>query len=183
MILAILTGGKSKRFGKDKCSYEINGMSSVEWIIKSIGSLFDGFILVGENEILSKKCIPDLIPTLGPISGLHTALVNSKEDIFLISCDMPFVMKNIVKIIIEKNSYPIICPKIGNIYQVTHACYSKEILPSLEKEIYASNHSLTHFVVNYAQSLILEENTFKQIKGYEMSFRDFDLPDDLQKYV
>ncbi len=179
--LAILVGGKSKRFGSDKCTYEINGKRSVDWINESIGSLFEKVFFVGRNDNLDDS-IPDLKPGLGPISGLETAISNSKNGVFLISCDMPFVKREIVDFILRKISdYSIVCPIVDEIYQVTHAFYSEKILPDVKSEMLRDKPSLKHLVSTCQNLLLIEERELKAFKGYKSSFTNFNFPHDLNR--
>jgi|UniRef100_A0A7V3RFK8 molybdopterin-guanine dinucleotide biosynthesis protein A len=182
--LAILVGGKSKRFGFDKCTYEFKGMKMIDWIKESIGFLFDDILLIGENSNLNCNFIQDLNPGFGPISGLETALVNSDEGVFLISCDMPFVMKAVVEMMIEHSySHSIVCAEIDGIYQVTHALYSKKVLLSIKKEMARRNPSLKHLISTSDDVLILDDKNLCSIENYAVSFTNFNALEDLERYL
>lgn len=179
--LAILVGGKSSRFGTDKCTYNLNGKMMIEWITGTIGHLFDEVLFVGMNSKLN-NCIPDLNPGLGPISGLETALSNSDKDVFLVSCDMPFVKADIVKLILKASeNHLIICPIVNEAYQVTHAFYSKKILPDVRNEMLKANPSLRHLVSICEDSIFIPESQFKCVEDYKMSFLNFNFFEDLKQ--
>ncbi|WP_428013891.1 molybdenum cofactor guanylyltransferase [Athalassotoga sp.] len=178
VILVILTGGRSKRFGTDKCTYKINGYRSVDLIIKNIGSLFESIILAGQNENLERS-IPDPRPGLGPISGLYTGLL-TENDVFLISCDMPFVKKEIVEFILNEKDHDIVCPVIDGIYQVTHAFYSKQVISCVEDEMACYNPSLKSLVSKCKDVLLIGEEELKRFENYKMSFFNFNSQRDLQ---
>ncbi len=178
VILVILTGGRSSRFGTDKCTHKINGSRSVDLIIKNIGSLFKEIILAGQNENLGGS-IPDLRPGLGPISGLYTG-ISSGNDVFLISCDMPFVKKEVVEFILSKEEHNIVCPIIDDIYQVTHAFYSKKIISCLEEEMNHFNPSLKSLISKCEDVLLIREEEFKRFENYKISFFNFNFQSDLR---
>ncbi|BBJ27334.1 molybdenum cofactor guanylyltransferase [Athalassotoga saccharophila] len=177
-ILVILTGGRSTRFGTDKCTYKIDGLRSVDLIIKNIGSLFKGIIFAGKNENLDGS-IPDPKPGLGPISGLYTGLL-AGEDVFLVSCDMPFVKKEIVEFILSKKDHDIVCPVVDNAYQVTHAFYSKKIISCLEEEMICYNPSLKSLISKCKDVLLIREEELKRFENYKMSFFNFNFKRDLR---
>jgi molybdopterin-guanine dinucleotide biosynthesis protein A len=180
--LAILVGGKSKRFGSDKCTHEINGKRSIDWINESIGFFFEKVLFIGKNDRIGDS-ISDLKPGFGPISGLETAILNSQNGVFLVSCDMPFIKREIVDFILRKiSNYSIVCPVVDGIYQVTHAFYSSSILEEVKKEMLTKNPSLKHLVSTCPNSLLIEEKELKIFKDYKNSFSNFNFPDDLNQH-
>lgn len=180
--LAILVGGKSKRFGSNKCIYKINGKRSIDLITESIGDLFDKVLFVGKNDDIDDSIL-DIRAGFGPISGLETAVFNSKDGVFLVSCDMPFVKREIVEFILGKiGNYSIVCPIVDEIYQVTHAFYSKRVFMDIKKEMLRDNPSLKHLVLNCKDSLLIEEKALKIFKDYKNSFSNLNFPDDLKQH-
>ena len=185
LTLVVLTGGNSKRFGDNKCLYKIGGKTMIEMIVDSIGKLFSETIFVGSNpQIGVGKFLRDIHPNRGPVGGLETALINSKyESIFLIACDMPFVSFEVVKNMIEvRDEYSILCPLVENIYQVTHAIYSKSVFPAVVKELKREKPSLTHIVLHTPNTLFLDENHFKHLEGYRESFKNFNFKSEIKLY-
>lgn len=185
LTLAVLTGGNSKRFGDNKCLYKIGGKTMIGMIVDSIGKLFSEIIFVGSNpQIGVGKFLRDIHPNRGPVGGLETALINSKyESIFLIACDMPFVSSEVVKSMIEvRDEYSILCPLVENIYQVTHAIYSKSVFPAVVKELKRERPSLTHIVLHTPKVLFLDENHFKHLEGYRESFKNFNFKSEIKLY-
>ena len=73
----------------------------------------------------------------GPLSGIHSALSYLKiEKNFFISCDIPFVSRQIIDYLINYESEKeIILPKAGGRIQQLCGNYSRKILPSIEKLI------------------------------------------------
>lgn len=180
MTLAILVGGKSTRFGSDKCTHNLGSFRSVDMIVTNIGALFEEIIFVGENQNLNGS-IPDAKPGMGPISGLYTALLRSRNDVFLISCDMPFVKEEIVRFILKMTDHhEVVCPIIDDIYQVTHAFYSKKIIPYVEDEMLSKNPSLKSLISKCNDVLLINENEFIEFGDYKKSFFNFNFRHDLQ---
>ncbi len=91
MILgAVLTGGRSSRFGSDKASAEWNGRTLAEHAAALIGQHVDTVVMVGPGGV------PDLPrPGLGPLGGIAGALdhaaANGFDTVLTIACDMPRV--------------------------------------------------------------------------------------------
>ncbi|MFA7421064.1 MAG: molybdenum cofactor guanylyltransferase [Melioribacteraceae bacterium] len=135
----ILNGGKSSRMGTDKSLLKISGDTLIGRAV-SISQKYFASILVSSNEIEQNsagtlKYVKDIYSGLGPISGIHSGLVNSKtEKIFVYSADIVFGSERLINEIIE---YPtlkqIVLPLFEEIPQYTFGIYSKSVLPVIEE--------------------------------------------------
>jgi len=90
----ILAGGKSSRMKRDKLSLEYAGESLLERAVNRFSNLFDEVLVsvaeAGKYPQYSSRALPDVLPGLGPLSGLHAALERFPEGVFLAAGDMPF---------------------------------------------------------------------------------------------
>lgn len=133
---AILSGGKSSRMGVNKAFLEIQGKSIIETII-DIAYEFSQIMIITNEPIIYYKfgveVYSDIYPHRGPISGIHSALHNSKFDnVFILSCDMPFISKSTInKIIAQHNNSQITLPFVTERTYFTCGVYSKGILERL----------------------------------------------------
>ena len=137
----ILAGGKSARMGTEKSLLTICGETLIERAI-SLCKAFLGKVLISTNDPVSYeftklKCISDIHPNLGPISGIHSGLVNSRtEKIFVYSADLIFSDERLLETVIEHPSVKqIILPIVDEIPQYTFGIYSKSVLPEIEEMI------------------------------------------------
>lgn len=85
---AVLTGGRSSRFGSDKAAAEWNGRTLAEHAAACIGQHVDAVVTVGPGGV------PDLpAPGLGPLGGIAGALdhaaANGFDSVLTVACDMP----------------------------------------------------------------------------------------------
>lgn len=184
--LAILTGGKSLRFGTDKCTYRLYGKSMTQWLIESIGCMFKEILFIGQDPGLKIGSVfPDVHPNKGPVGGVESALLNSKSDhIFLVACDMPFVIPEVVKRVLNNTEkHSIVCPVVNGKCQTTHAVYSKFILELVQTELKREKSTLTHIVLNSPNVLLMNESRFKDIKRYKESFKNFNLLEELNSHL
>lgn len=100
----ILAGGKSSRMGSDKGLIHLNGKPMIQYIIETMESLNLPILIIANNEEYLKfgyPVYPDLIPELGPVGGIYTALskTNASKNI-IVSCDTPFVSKLLLELLI-----------------------------------------------------------------------------------
>ena len=101
----ILAGGENSRMGTDKGLLPVDGENIVERIIAAMKSSVQEIIIItnGNNyDYLGYKVYNDLIKNCGPMGGIYTGLSFSKTDKnFVVSCDMPFVSKELVQFMVE----------------------------------------------------------------------------------
>lgn len=91
----VLVGGRSSRMGQDKASLPFGGKRLVEHIAAAVAEAAGTVTLVGPPDRyreLGFPVVPDLRPGLGPLSGIHTALSQSRSAWNLIAaCDLPAI--------------------------------------------------------------------------------------------
>ncbi|MGQ9846510.1 MAG: molybdenum cofactor guanylyltransferase [Bacteroidales bacterium] len=138
---AIIAGGESQRLnGISKSLIKIDGKYIIDWQLSVISSVFIDYFTISKNEIIPGLLnYQDLYFSIGPISGIHSALVNSKNEyVFAFSSDMPFIQSDIIRKIIEHaklSKAQVIIPKHKKGIEPLHAIYHKSVLPIIEKFI------------------------------------------------
>ena len=89
----ILSGGQSRRMGRDKCDLTLNGQTFVERISDRMKPVTSSIKVVGRltgQSTLSQ--VSDVYPGWGALGGVHAALANcSSEWALVVACDFPFV--------------------------------------------------------------------------------------------
>jgi molybdenum cofactor guanylyltransferase len=148
ITLAILAGGKASRMGgRNKALLEIDGISFINRIHKSLSPSFESTIIISNEikdyNIPNSLVFPDIIDNIGPLGGIHSALVNSSNPfVFVVSCDMPFADSSIAKILVDEfNSVQpdILIPTINSYNEPLFAIYSKKLVNQIESIVSSSN--------------------------------------------
>lgn len=141
ITLAILAGGKASRMGgKNKALLEIDGESFISKIYRNLSPLFcETIIIANDNfdyQFPNVEVYPDIISNVGPLGGIHSALVNSKTPyIFVVSCDMPFASTEIANEIANQflsNEIDILVPQLESYHEPLFAIYSKHLINKIE---------------------------------------------------
>ncbi len=170
----ILAGGKNSRMGSEKGLLEVEGQRIIERIIDELKQVVDEIIIISNNttyNYLNYKVCADIIKDCGPMSGIHSALTHSStKKNLLISCDMPFITKDILKkIIANSKDCDVAIPKHDGLLEPLCAVYSKKCIKSFEecikKEKFKLTDSFKYFVVkkiNFTKKE-LSENEFLNI--------------------
>ena len=134
----ILCGGKSERMGTDKSFLKINDIPIIERMYSLLSYNFKEILLISNEPAkylyLTEKVYKDIYPGLGPLSGIHSGLKNSKShESFIISCDMPFVTTDVIELLLSRKSgADIILTKTGNRIHPLCGIYSKNCLKNSE---------------------------------------------------
>lgn len=129
----ILTGGKSKRFGSNKAKHKIDNVSFLDRIYSVLDNSFGNVFLVGkQNNNPNKVYIEDFSSEQSPLVGLITALEHStKEWIFVISVDMPFITSTVIDKIcsFRNDKFDIVIPQLDGKILPLCGIYRKSLLP------------------------------------------------------
>jgi len=105
MKAVVLAGGKSSRMGQDKALMMLGGKTVIDRVLDTVSSVFDEVYISGNCShypVLSKGIIEDHVVQKGPMGGIYSALEYCKEDLFVCSCDMPFISSELIREILQK---------------------------------------------------------------------------------
>ncbi len=92
-IAVILSGGRSRRMGRDKAELTLGGERFLERMAEALSPLFDGVYVSVDRpgRYPGRRELADLRPGQGPLAGLEAAFVHTgAEEVFLAAVDLPF---------------------------------------------------------------------------------------------
>lgn len=182
--LAILAGGKSSRMNyNNKALLLYKEKTFIENIINAGSNFSEKIIIANEEEQYKNfnlKVYSDIYFGNGPLSGIHSALKNAKNDrVLCIACDMPLISSDALNLIGDINAnYEVLVPSINNKLQPMCAIYSKGLIPKIEKLLIKGENKLQKFILSTDYKIIdnrsykgLNESDFSNInteKEYEL---------------
>jgi molybdopterin-guanine dinucleotide biosynthesis protein A len=152
MNFYILAGGRSQRLGRNKALLKINGVTLIETVIAAVPAEKEKIKIVANApaayRFLPYQTISDVLPSCGPISGIHAGLVDSSAPHhFFLACDLPFLSRAaIVEIINRYRGQDIFGARTRDGFQPLCAIYSKSCLPAIEAMIQERNYSLHELI-------------------------------------
>jgi len=146
----VLAGGKSQRFGEDKCQVKLGDKLLIDYILSEIIDEFEEVILISNNKIKynhSNKIslVEDFKKGLGPLGGILTAMKWIKENnrnykwISTFPSDTPFFKKQILdNFLNEIDSYEgkLFFINSNNTRHNIFGLWSIDLLERLEKDLY-----------------------------------------------
>ena len=145
----VLAGGKSQRFGEDKCQVKLGDKLLIDYILSEIIDEFKEVLLISNNKIKynhSNKIslVKDFKEELGPLGGILTAMKWIKKNnksykwISTFPSDTPFFKKQILNNFIEEiKSYEgkLFFINSNNIRHNIFGLWSIDLLERLEKDL------------------------------------------------
>ncbi|MGC8490174.1 MAG: molybdenum cofactor guanylyltransferase [Syntrophobacteraceae bacterium] len=142
---AVLAGGQSLRFGKNKAFQKLRDKRFIDLAIESLRPFCDPVMIVA-NEIepyldTGAMLVRDIIPHLGPLGGIYTALLFSPcEWVFVKATDMPFLVPPMASLVLEARRADIdaVVPKVGEFFDPLLALYNRRCLPVIARQLQAA---------------------------------------------
>lgn len=186
----ILAGGKSTRMGFDKQLLRLRERSLIEGLIRRLGSSFDETIVVTNRPELyiglADKITGDIIPDMGPLSGIHAGLsAASSEYSFVIACDMPQINAKYIDYMMEllnKNESMACITKFGDWIEPFNAFYSKALIEHIESFLMGGGKAVHRLLMNHNVEYIPEEVARSFSPDWGMFF-NLNTREDLLKYT
>ena len=134
LSIVIQAGGKSSRMGENKALIEFRGEKLVERMIRRVSHLSDDLLVVtNQPEVflfLNVRVEVDLIPGIGALGGVYTALEKAKNQyVAILACDMPFVNPDLLKAeyeLAQKRVLDVLVPRTEKGLEPLHSIYRKE---------------------------------------------------------
>lgn len=106
MLTVILTGGASRRMGRDKAMLPYKGTTMLQYLINKYSAAF-GSVAVSVNKsgrfpFTGALEVVDRYPDLGPLNGLVSGFAETEEDmIFMTGTDLPCGEPKLVEKLLE----------------------------------------------------------------------------------
>ena len=93
---AVLTGGASRRMGRDKATLPVEGVAMADRVATALRAGCADVVAIGPAERAgAQQPVADLFPGEGPVGGLITALREAErrgcEHVFVTACDLAFL--------------------------------------------------------------------------------------------
>jgi molybdopterin-guanine dinucleotide biosynthesis protein A len=136
---AVLAGGKSSRMGSNKAFVKVRSCRIIDHALAELKQVSDDIMIVtnsvNDYSHLNVRLVEDILPGLGPLSGIHSALVHANEPrVLVVACDMPFIEAGLAQLLVKlSQDCDIVIPKVDGYYEPLFAVYSKSCIKHIEK--------------------------------------------------
>lgn len=189
----ILIGGKSSRMGEDKFALKLNNKTFLQITAETLekSETTQTSIVVSKQTQFDFEfpVIKDIYQNRGALSGIHSALVNTKSDhIIILACDYPFVSIELIDYLINvaklNPQFEAIVPiqpdgKVQPLCAVYKIDPCRKILSEMlenESEKYSVRDFLATLKTNY-----IEFSEISHLPNSEIFFFNVNKPEDFEK--
>jgi molybdopterin-guanine dinucleotide biosynthesis protein A len=181
--IAILAGGKNRRFGGEiKALQYFRGKKILQRILETCMPLSDDVFIVANKTIAFQDykvpVISDVFPDSGPLGGIHAALTVARYDWTLVlASDMPLISTGEIKYLNSQlaDDCSALLPCRHNQCHPLHAMYHKTVLPETESVLKHGN--------SLSLRMITDRIAAKKVKvGNPASYININTPEDLKHY-
>jgi molybdenum cofactor guanylyltransferase len=150
---AVLAGGRSSRFGRDKALEVWQGKTLLEYALDSLEDCSERFIVGGTNERYGFAGVPvhtDLNSFQGSLYGLARALELAQSDrVAVMACDMPNLTPAFWTFLASLEPAQIIIPEnTDGFLEPLAAIYSKTCLPAIRASLETNQLRMTGWHAN-----------------------------------
>ena len=183
---AVLAGGASRRFGRDKAHAMVGGKPLVSYVVETLQILFEDVLIVTDQplryENFDVTVVSDVVRGAGCLGGLLTALVHAKaQRCFVVACDMPFLNGALVRKMLGRcEGYDVVVPDVGGELQPLHAFYSRRCIGPIEEGLAEGKARILDLYPKVA-TLCLQAGVWEEVDPENRSFVNIGTPEDLAR--
>lgn len=182
----ILAGGESRRMGRDKALLPYQGVPMIERVVNALRPVASEIIIIANKhperfEYLGAPVHPDVIPGMGPLSGLYTGFsITGADEIMLVACDMPMVSTEMARYVMSRRDpkADATIPLAFGREQGLFAVYRRTAIEKFRDRIAAASIQFDEFRRGLDRALIPETELATVEPGLD-SFRNVNRPEEL----
>ena len=186
IIAAVLVGGKSRRYGRNKALEIFQGERLIDRQLRKVQSLFTEVLVItnepGDYLHLEVTLLRDVIPGLGPLGGIYTGLLFAQgKSVFVTACDMPFLQPAVVKHMVQLSmNNDVVVPQKREGLEPLHAIYSARCLPHIKKMLERGKFQVVSFFPAVKVCRLSQEE-LQNLDPHGLSFFNINTPDDMDR--
>lgn len=183
----LLTGGASRRMGRDKALIEVDGQRLVDRAASLLSAVADPVVEVGPGWS-GLPAVREDPPGSGPLVALGAgaaALRAAGHDgpVLVLAVDMPRVGVELLRFLAGRPGTATAVPRAGGHPQPMCARYGPDVLAAVDERLAAGDRSLRDLLETLAASGAVswvEPEEWEPVAGPE-AFADVDTPEDLRR--
>ena len=183
---AVLAGGESRRFGRDKAHATLAGKPLVAHVVDTLENLFEDVLIVTNEPVAYEHfdvtVVSDIVRGAGSLGGLLTALVHARaERCFVVACDMPFLNSVLIRRMLSRcEGFDVVVPSVQGDLQPLHAIYSRRCIGPIQERIAQGDLRIFDFYPDVL-TLRLEESICRQVDPENRSFANINTQEELTR--
>jgi len=168
---AVLAGGLSKRFGRDKARFVWRGKPLLAHVLAGLAEAPERFVIAGRDySEFGVPVYPDVIPGGDSLSGIHSALHHATFDwVAVAACDLPNLSTDYWRFLLERaaGSSAVVALGPSGWIEPLAALYHKSLEPLAEVQLKDGDYYLRRFV-DLAEAVIVPWEELKSRFGEDL---------------
>lgn len=139
VVGAVLTGGASRRMGRDKALVEVEGTALARRVAEALAAAgLDRVVAVGGDltalEAIGLEAVADAHPGEGPLGGILTALAATDAAVTVVlACDLPAADPVAVRAVVDAlGGADVAAPWLDGRHELLHAAYARSAMTPLQ---------------------------------------------------
>jgi molybdopterin-guanine dinucleotide biosynthesis protein A len=181
---AVLAGGRSVRYGRNKALEVFEGERLVDRAVAALRQYCFPVLLVA-NDLkpyltVHATLLRDVIAFQGPLGGIYTALLFSPNDwVAVRATDMPIFVPEMLErmLALAQSGVDAVVPRLGEKYEPLFALYHRRCIPAIADVLEGSRRNVVSFYRKIRISLF-EEDRWRSVDPQGLSFRNVNTPED-----
>jgi len=177
----IVAGGRNRRMGLEKTMLAHEKETILDRTVRVLNVVFSRILIVTDrrdrfHHLRHVSTIVDLIPGIGPLGGIYTALREADpSSVFVVACDMPSldpaVFRDELRVwsTVEADA---LVPALDGRCEPLHAIYSPRCLLAISKQIERGDYSMRAFL------RVVRTHFWQPDPSHAKTFCNVNTPDD-----
>ena len=185
----VLTGGRSRRMGRDKCAIVLDGRTLLQRVVDALDGAVDELLVVGSPgrpplEVRSTRplrALADPEPHGGPLVGIATGLAATTAPVTLIvACDLPYLAPPLLRLLAARAGAgaQLVVPLRGGEPQLLCAAWRREALDTVRDHLEAGDRAVAA-VLDDLQAELLPPEAYAAADPDGRSFVNLNTPEQL----
>ena len=173
----LLTGGSSRRMGRDKATMVVRGEQLATRTARVLSAVCDPVVEVGRG-VTELKCVREYPPGSGPLAALVAGADElAVDEVLLLACDYPFIDEPVLRLLADWRAGRTVIPVAADRLQFACTRYGPESFAAARVGLETGRLSLS-IAADVDRDLLLEDAW--SAAGPANTFADIDTPDDLR---
>jgi molybdenum cofactor guanylyltransferase len=194
-LAAIISGGRSRRFGSPKPVAELGGAALVDWVRSAVARVIPDPVLIANDPAwaaeLDLPVRPDVVVGAGPLGGVEAALGWAEElgrpGALCVACDTPFLPPDLLQTLVDRfanSAAGLVAVESRGPLGIEPLCavYGLRCLPEIRDRLRRGEHALGRLI----RALEVETVPLAEVERHgdpEILFLNVNTPADFERAV
>jgi molybdopterin-guanine dinucleotide biosynthesis protein A len=188
----VLAGGRSVRFGRDKCTESVGGRSLLQHVVDAVSPIASEIVVVratGAPAVALALETPlrqvEDVREGGALAGLYSGLLAASQPAAVVlACDMPMLSQPLLRYLrgLLEEGVDVVMPVREGKEEPLHAFYRRTCLPAIERALDEGKRRIIHFLPEVRVRYVGDDE-LRRLDPEGRSFWNVNYPSDLARLL